>query len=682
MADVPRFFNQPGAAFVLIRDGEKFPPIGTEWQKKPHTFAEAVGHKGNVGILAGNGYIGLDQDEPEAFRGLDLPATTTWETRPGRLGMWFKCDDCTPVAKYGKKADHAQLKLYKDGRSIGEVKLQRTYQVIPNSWKKLESGERVNYKMINSRLPATISLEKLLAGLQAIGITFSSKLESRSSPKLALKRYVESEESKNRRYAEAGLKKEASIMAGSSEGTRNAQLNRSAFAMGQFIAAGVLSTDEVVSELSKAALLTGLDPEEIQKTIESGLEAGGKHPREIPDISHAENVDPKVNDVDPKVKKAAAMIMERGDVLKFLVRQAQKNHIGDTDVIKHLFASIACTNSLTSAGIQPELNGEKGHGKTDAVKAAFHLVPARWKLAASISSKALYYHKDLPTGAIIFSDDVEWSPELIATVKRSMGSFQDPQVHYTLDKNREPLPHTMPARLVWWLSSVESVADDQLKDRQYSLDIDEGGDHTREVSDYLKRSRSEKRIRFSMNKGVEIAREIIREIKEHEPFSVIIPYAKVSDWKIPGDHRTQNKFWDLVEAFAILRFKQRTIEDDGWLRATVEDFNEAKTIFMKRRANHRTHLTNAQAEVVKAVCRLQDNESGATQATIAKRLRKGQPAISKSIKAIMENTNYIISKPGSYGEAFFSSTVSELEVSCVEGDIVSLPKDYQDSVCL
>lgn len=80
------------------------------------------------------------------------------------------------------------------------------------------------------------------------------------------------------------------------------------------------------------------------------------------------------NDGDPAAKRAADIIMGRGNVLKFLVRQAQRNHIGDEDVLRHLLASIASTNSLKSAGIQPELNGPKGHGKTDAVKAVFHLI--------------------------------------------------------------------------------------------------------------------------------------------------------------------------------------------------------------------------------------------------------------------------------------------------------------------
>jgi hypothetical protein len=372
----------------------------------------------------------------------------------------------------------------------------------------------------------------------------------------------------------------------------------------------------------------------------------------------------------------ASRIAEHGDVLKFLIKQAQKNHIGDTDVLKHLLASISCTNSLTSAGIQPELNGEKGHGKTDAVKAVFHLVPDRWKLAASISAKALYYHQGLLPGSIIFSDDVQWSEDLISTVKRSMGSFQEPQTHFTLDKNRNPLPHTMPERLVWWLSSVESVADDQLKDRQYSLDIDDGKDHAKKVSDYLKNSRSQKKVRFSADQGIEIAREIVSLIKEHAPFKVVIDCAEVADWKVKEDHRTQNKFWDLVEAFAILRYKQRYIDADGWLHASIEDFNEAKTIFMKRKANHRTHLTNAQTKIVRSVIALQNEPNGATQASIAEYLRTSQQAVSKGLKAIIANTRFLIHSPGEHGEEFYKCTVSGLEVVYGEGDIVTLPDGY------
>ena len=441
---------------------------------------------------------------------------------------------------------------------------------------------------------------------------------------------------------------------------------------------------------------------------EYGMAGSGNGPKEIK-VGEPETLD----DGCTKIKRTADNIMVRGKPIKFLVQQAQRNHVGDKDIMKHLFASIACTNSETSAGIQPELNGPKGHGKTDAVKAVFHCIPKKWKLSASISAKALYYHK-LLMGTIIFSDDVQWNEDLEATVKRSMGSFQEPQTHFTLDAHRKPLPQVMPARLVWWLSSVETVSNDQLKDRQYSLDIDGTPDHSEKVSNYLRLSRSQKKIRFSVDWRIEVARAIVGRIKEHEPFKVVIPCAEFADWKIKEDHRTQNKFWDLVESFAILRYEQRYIDDDGWLHATVEDFKEASSIFMKRKGNHRTKLSDAQTRLVsrhdhnvvkhihhqwsigydyydsirhyradgtlvRSVIKLGIR---ATRSNIAKDVGISYQGVKKGLETIEANTPYIVHAPGINGELFYECSVGELEVAFEEGDIVTLPQDYQEPLNL
>lgn len=312
MAEIPTVFNQSGAAFVLIPTGIKFPPIEDGWQlpEKAHTYQEATAHRGNVGLLAGNGYIGLDKDKPAAFEGLELPITTLWETRPGRLGLWLRGSDnvAEALAAIGKKPDQAQLKLYKDGKPCGEVKLQRAYQAIPPSHKFIDpvtgddvapgKGDRVDYKLLDSSPPATIALATLLADLQALGITFSSKLEANAARleemgKKVNQKRTESDEARTRRYAEAALRDEVLTLAGSPAGNRNDQLNRSAFALGQFVAAKVLSEDEVISELSRAAENTGLDSDEIRKTIMSGLESGNKHPRLIPEKARPDSTGPK-----------------------------------------------------------------------------------------------------------------------------------------------------------------------------------------------------------------------------------------------------------------------------------------------------------------------------------------------------------------------------------------------------
>jgi hypothetical protein len=300
MAAIQDIFNQPGAAFVLLPNGIKFPPIEKSWQTKPHTYQEAEVHKGNVGVMAGGCFLGLDQDEPTAFEKLSIPKTCTWETRPGRLGKLFLVEphQVPDILKMiGKKPDLAQLKLYKDGKPVGEVKLQRTYQVIPPSWKMLEDGTRADYKMLEAIPPIEISFAGLIAELRAASITFSSKLDQNAETledraTKARQRRAESDEKKARRYAEAALRDEVNTLAGTPDGTRNDQLNKSAFALGQFVTAGVLSETEVINALSKAASYAGLDHDEIERTIRSGLEAGAKHPRKIPAQDRQKAEDP------------------------------------------------------------------------------------------------------------------------------------------------------------------------------------------------------------------------------------------------------------------------------------------------------------------------------------------------------------------------------------------------------
>lgn len=383
------------------------------------------------------------------------------------------------------------------------------------------------------------------------------------------------------------------------------------------------------------------------------------------------------DEIAPRVKKAGENILRQGNIIRFLTKRAQKNHMGDSDVIKHLLASIASTNSLTSSGIQPGITGEKGGGKTDCARAVFHLIPDDWKLDASVTAKIPFY-LPMKDGIIIFSDDVEWSPELIHTLKRAMGRFQTRQKHLTLDTDRNPVEKEMAARIAWWLSSVESVADDQLSDRQYSLDVDDDLEHAQIVSNYLREARGEKRVRFMVDWRTEVARYIISKIKDHESFRVLIPCAKAAEWKIVNDHRTQNKFWDLVEAFAILRFSQRVTDAEGWLYATKEDFFDAVGLFTKRKTNHQTHLTNAQTAIVGAVIALQLDPDGATQAAIAKRLKKSQQAVSKGLDAIIANTPLLTRSRGQHGEMTYEATVIGLEVLYKSG-FVSLPDDYDDN---
>ena len=64
-------------------------------------------------------------------------------------------------------------------------------------------------------------------------------------------------------------------------GSRNDQLNRSSFALGQLVAAGVLPLELVVSRLVEAAARAGLVGREVEATIASGLKKGMAQPRRV-----------------------------------------------------------------------------------------------------------------------------------------------------------------------------------------------------------------------------------------------------------------------------------------------------------------------------------------------------------------------------------------------------------------
>ncbi len=80
-------------------------------------------------------------------------------------------------------------------------------------------------------------------------------------------------------YGQSALHQEILAMRYAPEGTRNDQLNKSAFALAQLAAGGEIHGPEAMALLRQAALESGLDGAEVEATIASGWEGGTKQPR-------------------------------------------------------------------------------------------------------------------------------------------------------------------------------------------------------------------------------------------------------------------------------------------------------------------------------------------------------------------------------------------------------------------
>lgn len=82
------------------------------------------------------------------------------------------------------------------------------------------------------------------------------------------------------RYVLAALTAEVERVRSAAEGGRNDTLNKAAFALGQFVGAGLLNEMQARVELAGAAAACGLGESEAAKTIMSGLRKGRESPRE------------------------------------------------------------------------------------------------------------------------------------------------------------------------------------------------------------------------------------------------------------------------------------------------------------------------------------------------------------------------------------------------------------------
>jgi primase-polymerase (primpol)-like protein/biotin operon repressor len=374
----------------------------------------------------------------------------------------------------------------------------------------------------------------------------------------------------------------------------------------------------------------------------------------------------------PEVLEKAEAIMREGDPLQFLIFQSQRSHVGDINYQKVVLLSVAASNSLTSQGIHPGGTGDKGSGKTDAMKAVFHLLPpAPWKKSGSLSSLAPFY-MGLPPGTIFYSDDVVW--DLVGPVfRQATGSYQDGTIHNTLSKDREYRPLTIPPRFTWWLTSVEATHKEQENDRQYPISTDPRDEHKRIVSKEIGQRRARKERRLDVDEGVLVARAIIWLIKSHDPFKVLIPQAAKAEWSLFRDFRGQERFWDTVEAFAILRYMQRDEDPEGWLIATMEDIEAAKALFKADNLAHATKLTKAETALLGVM--LDGGEF--SQADLARALGISQQAVSDRLRAIMGRTKYITSDRGQGGRVLYTinagkeidpSLWSDFEMVRIEGD--------------
>jgi hypothetical protein len=323
------------------------------------------------------------------------------------------------------------------------------------------------------------------------------------------------------------------------------------------------------------------------------------------------NIDFDEQDIDPALKekadRLAEQILSRGEPIKYILKTIEKKHIGDENTEEGICVSIAGQCCLNTAGIQIVVNGESGSGKSDGTKKHLHLVPRRWKRATSLSAKALYY-MDLKPGIIVFSDDVNMDPELEEVFKQSTTNYQE-YTFRTSVKDQERHTISIPPRINLFLTCVQSNVSDQTLNRQLVFETDDSPEQKTKIFNLQRELESKGINPLEVTTRVLICRRIYSKLKENL-FNVRIPYADRIDILDKSNSRIFPMLCDMIKGYAIFKWKQRKIDENGNLLAEIEDFEKAKTLFNSRVENTVTKLTAVETVIVKDIVMHQDKKGG------------------------------------------------------------------------
>lgn len=294
------------------------------WQKKMEASADPervcdlflLRRRGNVGIATGGGIFVLDIDGPageESLGDLEMtyePLPPTLTARTGRANgrhVYFRTD----------------VEVHNSASKIGkglDIRGEGGYVVAPPSVHM--SGRQYEWEDPNAEIAD--APEWLVAIIQAVPEPAPTP-QHKPSPRQSA--------SRREAYVRAAINAETAKVLSAPEGQRNDTLNEAAFALGQLVGGGEIGEAEIERDLTDAGAAAGLTATEVRKTVRSGIEAGKRDPRHVPEpetprqpraaASHEGWADDDMRDLDHVAKlntdmgNAARLVRRHGKNIRY-----------------------------------------------------------------------------------------------------------------------------------------------------------------------------------------------------------------------------------------------------------------------------------------------------------------------------------------------------------------------------
>ncbi|TAJ43622.1 hypothetical protein [Methanofollis fontis] len=314
----------------------------------------------------------------------------------------------------------------------------------------------------------------------------------------------------------------------------------------------------------------------------------------------------------PEVREWAMEILTYADPLRFLLDTFNREHVGDRIVAECLVMSLASQSVENTNGLHVSVSGTSGKGKSHACTTMLRQVPEGYRMAGSVSNKALYYHDDLRAGTVFLFDDVSLSDDLQEVLKAATANFRQRIEHRTVTPDRKLQVCRIPDRCVWWLARVEDPGDDQVMNRMLTVWIDDSVEQDARVLAHMKEAEAREDGGDGEDADLPICRAVWDILKE-ERLHVSVPYAGRIQFTVTANRRNPGILFDLIKASALLHRFQRE-EYDGGIRANRQDFETAARIYAAingESGGQETKLTKNEAAALETVAAM-----GWTQFTI------------------------------------------------------------------
>lgn len=319
----------------------------------------------------------------------------------------------------------------------------------------------------------------------------------------------------------------------------------------------------------------------------------------------------KIDDVNAEAEK----VLEEG-FIKYFLEAIDQIHKGD-----HELKVWELVSALSAKCSERQINswavGPSGKGKSHIKRALVKFLPDEaYEAPNSMSPKAMLYKTqsegfDVFKGKLLFLDEADGydDPAALVLLRGLTDPDEDKFVHEMVkDQNHEELIIEKPITV--WFTSVESIADEQLKNRFILTNPDGSEELDEKVFNHQMQHLHTGQTLGEPPAEVEVVKEAIRIIRQDTAgLTPIVPFEV--EWKQKFNRRLYPYFVTLMEIIAKMNYKNRVIKDN-YIYVTRADFRMASVIWS---ALIDTTIAQTDTEALKLIMELPDRKGEAARSS-------------------------------------------------------------------